>query len=195
MSLSAEFSSSEVLVPGLNQLFVAEVGTDFPASISETIDENDWLNMGYFDTDGLKPSFSRESDRVMADQSFDPLRVIITAVPKTLGVNLLQWNADSLILAMGGGEVVEDAPGEFTYTPPDESFVDERAALISMIDGDREYRVGYRKVMNQAAMETSFVRSQASVLPIEFVSLAADEGLKPYFIQTNDPAFEATVSA
>jgi len=189
----SDFSSAEVLVPGLNQFYVADVGEPFPTSIDDPI-AGEWLNLGYFNTDGLKVSFERKSDRVMADQSFDPLRIIITEVPKMITLSLLQWNTETLRLGMGGGDVTVAGSG-FHYEPPEESFVDERAVLLSMTDGERNYRIGYYKAMNQAKLDTNFTRSKASELPLEMVVLAADDGSRPFFIDTDDPAFTVTASA
>lgn len=184
----AGFDSGEVVVAGTGRVYVAPVGTPFPASIAEPIDPDDWEDVGYCTPEGATFNFGREINRVMAWQSFDPVRMVVTAVPKTVGFQLLQWNQATLKLALGGGTVNAYEGGEYEYEPADESFVDERALIVTGEDGDRSYRFCFRKAINEAGVEFDFVRENPSQLPISMVVLAADGGLKPYVIQTDDPA-------
>lgn len=187
--------SGEVRVFGSQHLYTAPVGTAFPDDIDDPIDTDDWIELGYTSPEGPRFSFGREIYRVMSSQSFDPLRLVITALPKTVSADLLQWNGENLPLALGGGTVTEPTPGAFLYEPPDESEVDERALIVEGVDGDYTYRFCYRKSVNEAGVEFAFVRESESRFPVTMTILAADDEEKPFLIQTDDPAIASAVGS
>lgn len=186
--------SSEVRVAGTGHIYVAPVGTDFPASITEAVDTDDWAELGFVSEGGAKFKFGRDVTDVPAWQSYDPVRKIVTATPKSIAFDLEQWNRETIELALGGGEWTEPSPGEYEFEPPAESFIDERALIVEMTDGDVNYRFCYRKSTNTAGVEFALVRANAAMFPISMDVLAADAGAKPYFIQSDDPALEAVGS-
>lgn len=178
--------SEEVVSVGFGHVYAAPVGTDFPASIADAVDLDDWADLGYCNEDGVKFEFGNEVNKIPAWQSFDPVRIIKTAVPKKVSFTLLQWNQHTLLLGLGGGDIDEGDTGEYTYEPPDPSFVDTRAFIIEGVDGEKNYRFCYRKGLNTAGVEFSFVRANAVEFPIAIEILAADGGGSPFFIQTDD---------
>lgn len=188
--------SSEVRVFGTGHIYVAPVGTAFPASVDVTPSHAaGWRELGYVSEDGAKFKFGREVNEVGAWQSFDPVRMIVTKVPKEVGFDLLQWNHFSAELALGGGTFTEPSPNLYEYEPPAESYVDERALIIEGVDGDYTYRFCYRKALNVTGVEFDMVRQNPTVLPINMRILAADDGAKPFKLQTNDPNFGELVEA
>lgn len=184
----AGLDSGEVVVAGTGRVYVAPVGTAFPASIGEAIDPDDWEDIGYCSPEGARFNFGREINEIMAWQSFDPVRLVVTGVPKEVSFDCLQWNQATLKLALGGGTVIAYEGGEYEYEPADEEFVDERAFIVTGEDGDRNYRFCFRKAVNMQGVEFSLVRENPAQLPITMKVLAADNGLKPYVIQTDDEA-------
>ena len=190
--------SSEVRAFGNGHVYISDsnVTPNFPATISTPITRAmGWIEAGYVAEDGAKFTFAREVNEKFAWQSYDPVRVLITKIPKMVDFELMQWNKYTFALALGGGTVTEPATGEYQYDPPDESFVDIRAVLVEAIDGDYAYRFAYRRCMNQSGVEFATVRSDTTGLPIQMKVLAADAGLKPWFMQTDDPNFDVTDAA
>lgn len=185
----AGLDPTEVVVAGTGAIYRAPVGTDFPASISDAVDEAAWFDLGYASEEGAKFSFARESNKLGAWQSFDPIRTIVTSVPKSIATELLQWNGETLKTALGGGTITEPETGEFEFEPADPGDVDEFALIVEGTDGDKHYRFCYRKSAVEDPVEFDFVRSDAAKLPVKFTVLAADGDAKPYLIQTDDPAF------
>lgn len=183
-----DLDSDEVVVAGTGAVYVGDVGTPFPVSIDAEIDEDDWTNLGYISEEGPEFEFARDINEIMAWQSYDPIRIANKVLGKTIGAKLLQWNKTTWALANGGGTSNEFAAGQYEYEPPDESFVDERAIIVVGFDGDREYRFGFRKVLNIETVSFSFVREDAVELPVKFKVLAAPNGERPYILQHNDSA-------
>lgn len=180
--------SSELVVTGTGHIWVAPVGADFPDGIGDEIDRSDgWIDLGYATEEGARFSFGREINEAFGWQSSDPLRLISTRRPKSVAFDLMQWNRHTVELALGGGSVTEPSTGEYEYAPPADSYIDERALIIEGMDGDYTYRFCYRKAFNQSTVEFAFVRENPVVFPIDMKILAADGGLAPYLIQTDDP--------
>lgn len=190
------FESSEVRVTGTGHVYVAPVGSDFPASVSEPVAHADgWVELGYASEDGARFSFGREVNEIMAWQSFDPIAQVVTRVPKTVSFDLMQWNQHTVKLALGGGSVTELASGEYEYQPPDESFRDERALVVEGIDGNYTYRFCYRKAINEEGVEFAFVRENPVLFPITMKILAPDDDASSFFIQTDDPSIGEILEA
>lgn len=188
--------SSEVRVMGTGHIYVAPVGTAFPTNISTAVSHAaGWRELGYCTPEGARFTFGRDVTDINGWQSFNPLRKIITAAPKSVAFDLLQWNQYTMGLALGGGTFTEPTADNYLYEPPDESFVDERAVIVEAIDGDYNYRVCYRKAFNTSGVEFAFARENPTVLPITMDVLAADAGAKPYLIQTDDPNVGELVQA
>lgn len=182
------FDSDEVRVTGTGHVYVADVGTAFPTTVSDPVSHNTgWVELGYCSEEGARFSFGREINNIMAWQAFDPIRKVVTAVPKSVSFDLQQWNQHTVKLALGGGTVTEPATDNYQYEPPDESYLDERALIVEGIDGDYTYRFCYRKALNESGVDFAFVRSDPVLFPITMGILAADDGAKPFLIQTNDP--------
>lgn len=192
MSLEAE----EVRVAGTGHIYVAPVDTAFPTSITAAVSHAaGWRELGYATKEGARFAFGREVNSIMGWQSFDPLRKIITALPKTVAFDLMQTNQNTWALGMGGGTFTEPSAGEYEYEPPDEDYVDHRALIVEMSDGDYDYRLCFRKALNENGVDFAFVRTDPLVFPITMGILAADGGLKPFLVQTNDPNFGELVEA
>lgn len=184
MSLEGE----EVRVTGTGHVYVAEVGTAFPTDITDAVQDTDgWVELGYVSEEGARFSFGREVNNIMGWQAFDPIRKVVTAVPKSIAFDLMQWNQFTVKLALGGGTVTEPSPGAYQYEPPDESFLDDRALIVEGIDGDYTYRFCYRKALNETGVDFAFVRSDPVLFPITMGVQAADGGEKPFILQTDDP--------
>lgn len=189
MSLDAE----EIVVTGTGHIYRAPVGTAFPrVSVAPPAP---WVDLGYASEDGAAFSFGRETNPIMGWQSFDPLRIVTTSIPKTIAVSLLQWNEHTHLTAMGGGTWSSPFSGEFEYEPPDPDFIDEFAYLITGSDGDFEYRIGYKRVMVSDKVDFSFVRANPVMLPITTTVLAAPDGSTPFIAQTTDDMLGATADA
>lgn len=188
--------SSEVRVTGTGHVYVAPVGTAFPTDISTAVSHAaGWRELGYVSEEGARFSFGREVNEIMAWQSFDPLRLVVTAVPKQVQFDLMQWNQFTVSLALGGGTFTEPTSGNYLYEPPAEDFIDERALIIEGTDGDYDYRFCYRKSVNMEGVDFAFVRENPVLFPVTMRILAADAGAKSFLLQTNDPNIGELVEA
>jgi hypothetical protein len=185
--------AGDIRVAGMAHVYFAPLLTPFPA-FAEAPDPLDWTELGFVTTDGVTLAFSREVQEIYAMQSLEPVRVIATKVPKTVGFAMMQQGRGQLILALGGGAVTSSgtAPAVvYRYDPPDASVIDERAMLVQMIDGPFEYRYAYKRAQNREGIEHKLVREDAATFPVTMQVLAPTDGTVPFYIESNDPALAA----
>lgn len=187
------FDPDELVVAGSGHVYVGDDTATFPDDIDTVLDwattpDAGWVDLGYTTEDGPRFTFDRTTVDIKAWQSFDPLRTIVTEVPKQVEFDLHQWNADSLRLGLGGGTISATANG-FMLEPPDASVVDVRKLVIVGSDGDKNYAFCYRRTTNGKAFNFGFQRADSASLAIGMKVLAADEGEQPFRLLTDDPAF------
>jgi hypothetical protein len=182
--------STEVRSFGSGRVWAAPLATAFPTAFDGAPGVG-WVDLGYIDEAGPRFSFGRETNEVMVWQSYDPVRVINTRIPKEVTAKLMQTNPDVMELAMGGGAV--DLPvaldtDNARFTLPAEEDVDERALIVDGYDGDIIHRWCFPRVQNLNGVEFAFVRSDATGYELKFKALA--HTTRPYLL-TNDPVFIA----
>lgn len=181
--------SGDIRVAGMAHIYLAPLGTAFPAW--EVPPADPWVELGYVTTDGITATYGREVTEIYAMQAADPVRVISTRTPKTIAFAMMQQGRDQLILALGGGSYALEAleTDVFRYTPPDASVIDERAMLLEMIDGTNIYRWEYKRVQNREGVEQTLVREDATTFPVSMQILVPTDGSAPFNMITNDPAY------
>lgn len=187
-------NADEIAVGANGTLWLADVGAAEPSSISDPMDAGDWTDTGYLSEAGVQISPKMTTKSVRAWQSFYDLRRIVDAREFMLKFTLQQFNDTSLKLSLGGGDIIEDAPGEFRYVPPEAGTIDEKALCVEWVDGDKNYRLFLPRGMNEQAGAFDIVRTKEIGLPIEFGVLGTD-GVDPFFLQTDDPGFEVVAGS
>lgn len=178
---------TEIVVAGIGFVYLAPVGTDFPAFDVDPTTAG-FTELGYITPDGAKYSFKRDVADIEAWQSLDPVRKVVKKLPKTIGFALQQSNTETLVLALGGGTVTEDT-GVFTYEPPAVSSVDERAMIVEYIDDDVKFRWYYFRSQNDAGVDFNPTRGKEVAFQIEMSVLTPVGGGIPFYFETNSPAF------
>lgn len=182
-------NASETLVGANGYVWVAAIDSPEPTNPTGTPDAA-WTELGYLSEDGVTWSVSKTAEDINAWQSFYPIRQVVTATSSTLSMTMRQWNADTLVLALGGGTVTENL-GIFTYEPPAPGTIDERAVMVDWNDGDRNYRLIVRRAVVSDAVETQLQRGAAADLPVTFTVLGNQTGDSPFILLTDDEAFGA----
>jgi len=174
--------AQNVVVAGTGAVYVAPEGTTLPADLIEPIAP--WVNVGYISEDGATFTISREQEEINAWQSLEPVRVLITAEPKVIAFELMEFDEESLALAFRGGTFSAGPPVK--YTPPDPGASAVKAMVVDGIDGVSTFRFLFPRVELQGDVEWSLVRSDAIRLPLEFQVLASSE---KWHILSDHPGF------
>jgi hypothetical protein len=188
--------ADEVVVGSNGSVYVAPVGTALPTNIAGALNAA-FKELGYVSEDGITFTNGQEVEDILAWQSFYPLRKVITSKTTSVQFVLRQWNEDTVKLAFGGGTISRTA-GITTYTPPDPSTLDERAMIITWIDGSENYRLVIPRGLVTGEVESNVVRSAAADLPISFdvtpsgIAVAGQLATQPWYLITDSTAFVLT---
>lgn len=183
--------ATDIRVAGNTHIYLAPVGTAFPDW--DEAPAVAWIDVGYVTTDGVTFNFGREVNEIYAMQSSEPVRVVNTRLPKTLGFELMQQGRTQFQVAMGGGEWTTEGgvTGVFRYEPPAVGANDERAALIEMIDGDNTYRWHFKRAIQREAIEFKYVREDAATFPVTLAVLPPADNTASFYLLSDDPAVAA----
>lgn len=181
--------ASELKVAGNGGIFVAPVGSTLPVDVDSPLD-GAFVDTGYATEDGVTFRYAPEITDHRGWQSAHPLRRDLTNVELDAVFGLLQWNEETIRLAFGGGEVTEPSDGVFRYDFPEAGDeIDERAAVVETIDGDRKDRFVIARCNPVEAVETQFQRASTAVLPITLRALQPDSGVVAYYLTNDEDAF------
>ena len=184
--------TDQIVVAANGSIKVAEVGTAAPASISAVTGAG-WLDLGFASEDGVTFLDGKTVEPIPVWQLFYPARRIVTEKEATVSFVLRQWSTDTVQLAFGGGTVSSDGAGEYRYTPPEAGTIDERSLIVEWVDGDKNYRLIIPRGMVTENVETNLVKTAAADLPITF-GVNGEEGVAPWYFQTDDPALAPAAS-
>lgn len=181
-------TASKVRSFGFGHVYYAPVGTAEPANISAAVDTDDWTELGHVSDAGPRFSFGKANTPIRSWQSFpNPVRVLKGESINAISYDLMQWQRETLALALGG--TWSGTSPNFVFTPSD-SGVDPVALIVELVDGTAKWRFIVRKTENQAPTDFAAVGSGASPFPFQSVFLTPDDDengpVKPYIIQTND---------
>lgn len=180
--------TNEIVVAANGSIYVAPVGSTEPADILEALDAA-FIDLGYVGEDGVTFTDGKTVEPVNVWQLFYSARNIVTEKVSSAAFNLHQWADDTVQFAFGGGTVVQDQAGAYTYTPPSPETIDERAMIIEWVDGSKNYRIIIPRGMITDDVETNLVRTGAAGLPITF-GILGQAGTDAWYLQTDDPAFQ-----
>lgn len=189
--MTDNLNPEEVRSFGTGTIYVGEVGATEPVDIDAAPDTDEWVAVGHISDAGPRFSFGKSRTQFRSWQSYpDPVRSVAGESTTTVAFDLLQWNAENLAYALGGGEFTTDDTGAYSFEPADASADNERALIIEGTDGDATYRFIFRRTDVQSAVEFAFTPTALAPLAISATVLAAPSGARPYAFQTDDPAFE-----
>lgn len=185
---------ARVTVAGMARLYLAPVGTAFPATAAASLNAA-FLEVGLFTPDSLKFSTDPNFEDVEAHQSAYPVRTIQTSDAATLEVDLLEWSEANFKFTYGGGSITEVTPGvQFKYSPPAIGARVEKAAIAEITDGTKIYRLCIPRCQQQEGAELELNRTAAAILPLRMKVLGGDSG-DPWYLLTSDTAFDESPSA
>jgi len=181
--------SDEVVVGGSGQVYVASVGSTLPSTPSSSLDPASWKGLGYHTEDGVSVANAPEITRHTAWQSKRPIRIDRQADTFSISFALLQWDEDSLPLALGGGSITDLGGGAYKYSPPEpDDAVDERSLVVDVEDGANKLRFVVPRGIAVEGVDTQFARSSMSSLAITFEALENDNG-DDWYLLTNLAGF------
>jgi hypothetical protein len=167
-------NSSEIRIAGTGRILIAPTRTAVPSDFSSA-NWTGWTDLGFTSSDGVTFSKKDKLDPVDTWQAVSPVRFIYADRDLTLKFSLLQFNADTLPLFMGGDAVkpvTGGTGGVFTYDLADGPSANEHALGLEFTDGDAvTYRFVIPRGQVTASDDIKLARKSAAQLGITFTAL------------------------
>jgi hypothetical protein len=154
-------------------IYLAEVGTDFPADTEEDWPDG-WEILGYLSEDGPTVGQSTDATDITPWQSVVPLRSVITGRAVTLQFVLWQLNAATLALYFDADRPTVDADGAMDMELRSDSPQHLYAVGIDSADADRVLRIVFGRASLSAAGDMEITRGAA--VPLDCTLSALDDG-------------------
>ncbi len=186
----------EVRVGVTGNLYTAPKGTTPPTDVTAAWGTG-WVDLGYLSEDGFVITPTTDSTDIMVWQSLAAVRKLMTSRTLELKFTLMQHDANTFTLAMGGGTITKtgSAPNTvYTYTAPAAGDVDERMFGLEWRDGSLTYRFVFPRGVVTDVGDIAFLRTDAVKFELTASVLAVDDVTPLFTYMTNDPAFDETVT-
>lgn len=183
-------NANNTLVPARTYVYLAPVGSTAPADESATLDTA-WKEVGHTTTDSLSFATDAQFENIKSAQSNYPIREYLTEESASLSVDLLEFSGANFKSVYGGGQIVEvgtTGSGHFKFSPPSGTRT-EVSAIIEVRDGSKVYRYVFPKVIQREGVESQLHKGASNTLPLRLSVVGAD-GVDPWYLLTNDPAFD-----
>lgn len=149
-----------------------------------------WTDIGYTSEDGMTFRYGAGSDGVPVWQSALPVRLIKQEVVAQVEIAFMEFKADALIAAFGGGTLSGTTP-EWKYDfPAGNVAIAERKLAIGWTDKGYDYRLYVPRAVLDGETEIQVVRTEATRIPVTFNWLEPTAGAAPATLFTEDPGFD-----
>lgn len=180
--------NTQVRVGVTGKLYVAAVGTTFPASTAAAW--TGFVDLGYLNDPGPMMTPSVATNDIMAWQAFFPVRTVNTGRTMEWKFGLLQTTGTNLKLAFGGGTITSLGGGDYKYDPPAPGTVDERALGLEITDGSIVQRWLLDRAILSNINDLKADKANSIMYEVAFRALDANSG-KPWRVISNDAAFNS----
>jgi hypothetical protein len=174
-------------------IYVALEGADEPDNTwdftTDSMEDLGWTELGWNTKDGVTLTFSRTTSNVEGQGSLDPLRVLVTAAPKSLAFTLEELSLAAWSFATGGASSSEIATGLYEVLPNPPSQLDERALAALFTDGDEHVLAIYRRGEVTGDTSIPFTDGNAALMPVTFTVLTPADQSEAYRTLTDIEAF------
>jgi hypothetical protein len=187
-------NASELVVASDGEVYFAPTGSTLPLPGSDPTAALDpaFTGAGFITQDGASLSVGAEVTDFMAWQSRQPIRREKQTQEIQFSFAFQQWNEQTVPFAFGGGQVIDEGEGLFTYEfPSAEEPLPERSLVVDAQDGDVHMRFVFPRGNVAESVASSFKRSETSQLPITFKVLEPLLGGVPGYFLTDSPAYAA----
>jgi len=186
-------NSSDTLIAGSGQVYVAATGSTLPTTPTGTVDTA-FVGLGYHTEDGVSLSAPVNIIDYPAWQSKHPIRREVDTRDFTLSFSLLQWDEDTVPLAFGGGSI-SSVSGGYKFTPPQSTdAITEKALICDIDDGSERTRIIIPRGSVTEGVDTSLTRTSMSALSVTFKALQPTDGSAAWYFLTSDSTAYASGS-
>lgn len=152
---------------------------------STTAPDAAFTKRGYISEDGVAFGISTDTEGIPAWQSRQAVRKVVTGQDIMVSFAMLEWDADTLPVAFGGGTFTDNGDGTWDFVPPTPSERKDFAVIIDALDGDMSYRIVFPRCSLEDLDDIEFAAGSPSQLAVELEALADSAG-RPFYVYGAD---------
>jgi hypothetical protein len=178
--------TTEIRVGQSGAVYVAPIGTAMPIEPDDVLDVA-FVDLGAITEDGVSLEPGMTVEKLRAWQANKTVRVVKTEDELMASFTLMQWNNETVPLALGGGTISATPGAQVKYVPPAAGVIDERIFLIEWVDGANDYRLLIPRGMVTDVGEIQLAKTDAAGLELTVEVLGSAPA--DFIILTNDPAW------
>lgn len=178
----------KVLVGAGGRVFSAAYGEADPPVSANVADLGGlgWTDLGIIADNGVTFKDEKTIQKIMGWKEKRPVRKLVSERSTTVSFAMRQWNAENLILALGGGAV----DGGGIYSPSEDEDLPEIGLVVAWDDGDEEFLLYCPRGVAGTTISFDLKKDQNIELPVEFEVTADEENDDtPFYLYTNSQAF------
>lgn len=179
--------TTEIRIGASGSVYVAPTGTAAPVEPDDTLNVA-FVDLGAITEDGLVLAPSRSIEKIRAWQSGKAVRTVVTEDELSIQFGLMQWNEETIALALGGGTFSATTGTATKYVPPAAGTVDERSFVFEWVDDDITSRIYVPRGMVTEIEEITVGKGEALVLALTVEVLGSSPDDFIYF--TDDPGVD-----
>lgn len=183
-------NKQRIVIPHRVRVFLAPAGTAAPADATSEMPEG-WVDVGFTNRDDTAFNTEVSTGGVESHQSDYVTRKYVESRGGRVEAALQEWSAENFRAVHGGGEVTEVTPATvpptYKFVPP-EDVPESMQACLQVNDGTKAYRYIVPSCAQAEGVETSLAKAGSSTLPLA-LDVEGQDGVPPWYLLTNDPAF------
>lgn len=151
-------ATSQVRVAITGELYVAPTGTALPSDTTTALNVA-FKGLGYFNEDGVKETFERDTEDINAWQNAAIVRTVVTSAKATYEGTLIQTNKDVIETVFGTTVTQTAAHGTYTINPGATS--GRKAWVFEVVDGAAIKRISIAEGEITEIGETTYATGEA----------------------------------
>lgn len=151
-------TTSQVRVAITGELYVAPTGTTLPTDTTTALNVA-FKGLGYFNEDGVKESYDKDTDDINAWQNATIVRTVVKSAKATFKGTLIQTNKDVIEVVFGTSVTQTAAHGTYTINPGATS--GRKAWVFEVIDGSNIKRISVAEGEITEIGETTYATGEA----------------------------------
>jgi hypothetical protein len=173
--------ATKVKVAGSGAIWKAPTGTTLPTD-STSAYATGFVNLGYVSEGGFEFANELKTKEINAWQTIEAVRLINTAISRSVSFEALESNKNTVALAWGGATITAGTGGAYTIDIPDPSVAQEFILGIDWTDGSTSQRIIIKRAVLKSLPKVKFTRQDAVSFALEIQALAPADGSDPIVV-------------
>jgi hypothetical protein len=170
--------ASKIKIAGSGAIWKAPAGTTLPTDSTSALNAA-FVNLGYVSEGGFTLANDLKTKEINAWQTIEVVRLINTAMSRSISFEALESNNKTVALAWGGATITAGSAGAYTIDIPDPSLTQEFILVVDWNDGSTSQRIIIKRAALKNLPKVKFTRQDAISYSLEISALVPTDNSDP----------------